>query len=174
MEYSGNNKKRQIIAALAVLIVVVVIVAAATAANKKRPIAAAVTATPKATTAQTVSPTMATPANISTPSETAATNMSGYADGSYTATGSYESPGGQEDITITVALKNGVITSTSAKSGAGDPTALEYQNDFIGGYKSQVVGKSITSLNLSRVSGSSLTSQGFNDAIQNIKNQAKV
>ena len=70
-------------------------------------------------------------------------------------------------------LKNGVITDTSATKGATDPEAEEYQNRFIKNYKNLVVGKSISNLSLSRVSGSSLTSIGFNDAIDQIKSQAK-
>jgi hypothetical protein len=70
-------------------------------------------------------------------------------------------------------LQNGVITGTSATGGANDPEASQYQSQFISGYKSLVVGKSIDSVSLSRVSGSSLTSQGFNNALQQIKNQAK-
>lgn len=97
-----------------------------------------------------------------------------FKDGSYTATGDYESPGGDESITVSVTLKGGVITATSAQSGANDPTADMFQNDFIQGYKSLVVGQPISSVNLSKISGSSLTSQGFNDAITKIENEAKV
>ena len=47
------------------------------------------------------------------------------------------------------------------------------EQQFIDGYKSLVVGKDISSISLNRVSGSSLTSQGFNSAIQKIKSQAQ-
>jgi uncharacterized protein with FMN-binding domain len=100
-------------------------------------------------------------------------SSSSFKDGSYTATGDYDSPGGSESITVSVTLKNSVITATSAQSGANDSTADMFQSDFIQGYKSLVVGKSISSVNLSKVSGSSLTSQGFNEAITKIENQAK-
>ena len=50
---------------------------------------------------------------------------------------------------------------------------MEYQDDFVGGYKSQVVGKSIAEIQLGKVSGSSLTSRGFNEALDQIRNQAK-
>ncbi len=94
-------------------------------------------------------------------------------DGTYQATGSYTSPGGNEQITVNVTLKDGVVTDTSATSGANDPTAKQYQAEFIAGYKDQVVGKKISSIKLSRVSGSSLTSQGFNNALQEIQRQAQ-
>lgn len=96
-----------------------------------------------------------------------------YKDGTYQATGSYVSPGGNESITISVTLKDGVVTETSATSGANDPTAKQYQGEFIAGYKDQVVGKKVSSIKLSRVSGSSLTSQGFNSALEQIKQQAQ-
>lgn len=104
---------------------------------------------------------------------TAQTNADTLKDGTYKATGSYSSPGGNEKITVTVTLKDGVVTETSATSGANDQTSKQYQAEFIAGYKDEVVGKKITTVKLSRVAGSSLTSQGFNDAIQQIKQQAK-
>jgi uncharacterized protein with FMN-binding domain len=101
-----------------------------------------------------------------------ASNIS-YKDGTYNATGSYESPGGTQSITISVTLKDGVITDSSATEGANDPTAKQHQDEFVGGYKQQIVGKKIDNVRLSRVSGSSLTSQGFNSAIDQIKRQAQ-
>ncbi|MEJ0073433.1 MAG: hypothetical protein WDN27_05145 [Candidatus Saccharibacteria bacterium] len=66
---------------------------------------------------------------------------SAYRDGTYSGTGSYESPGGEESITVKITLKGDVITATSATSGAQDPEAHEYQNDFIAGYKQLVVAR---------------------------------
>lgn len=116
-------------------------------------------------------PSTDTGANQNSPSSSATSGT--FKDGTYTATGSYTSPGGNESITINVTLKDGVVTETSAVSGANDPTAKQHQNEFISGYKDQVVGKKIDVIKLSRVSGSSLTSQGFNSAIQQIKQQAQ-
>jgi uncharacterized protein with FMN-binding domain len=96
-----------------------------------------------------------------------------YKDGTYSATGSYDSPGGTEKITISVTLKDDTISDTSATAGATNHDGEEYQERFISGYKSLVVGKPIDAVKLSRVSGSSLTSQGFNEAIGAIKDQAK-
>lgn len=104
---------------------------------------------------------------------TSTSSNSGFKDGAYEATGSYVSPGGNEEIKIRITLKNGVITSTSAQSKAHSSDGAEFQSQFIGAYKSEVVGKKITNVHLSQVSGSSLTSQGFNDALSQIENQAK-
>lgn len=162
MEEPENNQKnhKALITFAAVLIIAVIVVAAAAASPKKQ-------ATTTASTANS-STTSATPSSADDTSSDAS-----FKDGSYTATGAYESPGGNEHITVHVTLASGVVTATSATSGAGDPEAHEYQSMFIGGFKSQVVGKRIADVHLSRVSGSSLTSQGFNDAISQIENQAK-
>lgn len=98
---------------------------------------------------------------------------SAYQDGSYTADGTYRTPGGVEQISVTVDLNDGVIDSVSV---AGDPRAPEsqqYQGQFISGISEVVVGKSIDEISVDRVAGSSLTSGGFNDAIEQIKTQAR-
>lgn len=178
MENEPQSKNRQLIVTLAVLIVIVVIVGGVVVSNRGKASDAGTTDT--ANTSNTSSDTAAdSTANDSTSTSSDSSSdssaaTSDYKDGSYTATGSYNSPGGTEKITIAVTLKDGVITDTSAISGATDSEGKEYQGQFIAGYKSQVVGKSIGSVSLSRVSGSSLTSQGFNDAIDTIKSQAKV
>lgn len=96
-----------------------------------------------------------------------------YKDGKYSAVGSYTSPGGQEKITIDITVKDGVVTDTSATSGAIDPQGEQYQSQFISGYKSEVIGKKLSTLSLTRVSGSSLTPKGFNDALEQIRTQAQ-
>lgn len=112
-------------------------------------------------------------ASQNTSADSSTSTSATFKDGTYQATGSYTSPGGNEGITIKITLKDGVVTETNATSGANDPTAKQYQAEFIAGYKDQVVGKKISSIKLSRVSGSSLTSEGFNSAIQDIQRQAK-
>lgn len=95
-----------------------------------------------------------------------------YKDGSYTATGTYTTPGGSESITVTVTLAGNKISDINATGSASRGDSGEYQSRFLSGYKSQVVGKSIDSVSLSRVAGSSLTSNGFNAAIEKIKNES--
>lgn len=51
--------------------------------------------------------------------------------------------------------------------------AKKFQEDFAGGIKAVVVGKNLDELNVSKVSGSSLTGAGFNQALEAIKTQAK-
>lgn len=95
-----------------------------------------------------------------------------YTDGTYTAEGSYATPESVETISVTVTLESDVITAVEV---SGDPQAREseeYQGKFIGGISDAVVGQDIDDISVSRVAGSSLTSGGFNKAIEDIKSQA--
>lgn len=107
--------------------------------------------------------------DTSTPTE----NLSQYTDGTYEATGTYSTPGGRETIEVSVTLKDGVVEDVTV-TGDGTGEARQYQNEFISAYKDRVVGKNIEAVSLSRVAGSSLTSNGFNDAIDEIKADAAV
>src|ERR1035441_743091 len=78
-----------------------------------------------------------------------------YTDGTYSATGSYGSPGGQEQLSVTLTITNDIITAVSVTPGAYDRRSQNYQNIFISGYKQYVLGKNIANVNLTRVSGSS-------------------
>lgn len=96
-----------------------------------------------------------------------------YIDDTYSATGDYSTPGGTESIDVTVTLASGVIESIEADGSATGGNSAQYQQQFLSGYESEVVGRSIDEVNLSRVAGSSLTSDGFNRAIDIIKNDAR-
>jgi hypothetical protein len=74
---------------------------------------------------------------------------------------------------VTITVSNNKITEASVSQQASSRESREYQADFASGYKSQVVGKDIATLQLSRVSGSSLTPRGFNEALNIIRSQAK-
>jgi len=114
-------------------------------------------------------PTTATAANpTSTTTETA------YKDGSYDATGSYTSPGGAEEIEVKLTIKDNIVTDSEVISKATRPESKNYQSQFVDGYKAQVIGKNINEINITKVSGSSLTPKGFEDALTKIKAEAKV
>ncbi len=100
------------------------------------------------------------------------TSADGYADGTYTAEGSYATPESVETVTVTLTLAEDVVTEVEV---TGNPQAREseqYQSQFIGGIKNEVVGKSLDEVSVSRVSGSSLTSGGFMQAVELIKAEA--
>ncbi len=123
----------------------------------------------------------AAPAATSAPSSSATTggsttgsSASGtYKDGTYEATGQYATPESVETVDVTLTLAGDTITDVTV---TGDPQAAEskqYQSKFIGGIKSEVVGKKLDEISVSKVAGSSLTSGGFNKAVDTIKTEAK-
>ncbi|MDQ1102937.1 FMN-binding protein [Nocardioides zeae] len=94
--------------------------------------------------------------------------------GTYDAEGGYTSPGGQQSVGVEVTLDaDGTVTEVEVTPEASDGTSERYQSQFAGGIADEVVGKKITELDVSTVAGSSLTSGGFNDAIDDIISQAQ-
>ncbi len=97
-----------------------------------------------------------------------------YKDGSYSAIGSYISPGGQETIAVRLTLKDDVITDITVTPQATRPESVNFQGQFAAGYKPFVIGKKISDVAVTKVSGSSLSPKGFMDALSQIKAQARV
>ena len=115
------------------------------------------------------SPAAETPA-----SEGEASAVAGsYADGTYTAKGDYQSPNGQETIELTITLAGNVISDVVVTPGATNGTSTRYQGQFAEGVGAETIGKSLDELQVSRISGSSLTSGGFNQALNAIKADAR-
>ena len=116
-------------------------------------------------------------ASTSTPSATAnsddsSTTSGSYTNGEYEATASYANPGGTSDVEVELALADGTITEITVNPEAEDATSRQYQEKFASGISDEVVGKSIDEIDVSKVAGSSLTSIGFNKAIEEIKADA--
>lgn len=170
-EKKSNRKNTGItIAVLAVLALIGITVASnKKSADQTIPVDTTSTSTPTTTVPSSSNPTPTATTPAPTP---APTTTSLYKDGTYTATGSYMSPGGSDQIAVTVTLKNDIITDASVTPKPGDNTSARYENIFATNYKQYVVGKDITTLKLTKVSGSSLTSAGFNAAIKQIEAQA--
>lgn len=95
-----------------------------------------------------------------------------YTDGTYSAEGDYRSPGGAESIGVELTLEGDVVTAVTVTPNATSPNAVRYQGEFVDGIAAEVVGKDIDTLDVSRVAGSSLTSGGFNAAVETIKGEA--
>ncbi|MCZ4066116.1 FMN-binding protein [Microbacterium sp. H37-C3] len=115
----------------------------------------------------------ATPATGSTGSSggTGATGGT-YTDGTYTAEGTYQTPEGPETITVELTIASDAVTAVEV---TGEPTRREseqYQSQFIGGISDAVVGKNLDEVKVDRVAGSSLTSGGFNAAVEEIRTDA--
>ncbi len=97
-----------------------------------------------------------------------------YKDGKYSVTGEYTSPGGAEELGVDITLVSGVITNAEVEVKATRTISKQKQEDFKANFKSFVIGKNINDVQLSKVSGSSLTPKGFNDALEKIKAEAGV
>ncbi len=100
--------------------------------------------------------------------------MKNYRDGMYDAIGNYVSPGGDESIKVVITIKDNIISEAEVTPEATRPMSVKFQGKFVEGYKKKVVGKNINKIKLNKVSGSSLTPKGFNDAIQKIKKDSLV
>jgi uncharacterized protein with FMN-binding domain len=95
-----------------------------------------------------------------------------YADGTYTAEGSYSSPGGQESIEVELTIADGVVTDVTVTPEATSGNAARFQQEFASGIADEVVGKELSDLSVDKVAGSSLTGDGFNAALDEIRADA--
>ena len=111
-------------------------------------------------------------ANTKTAPGHATLGTGAYTDGDYSATGDYQSPAGEESVGVSVTLEGDVVTAVTVEPMAENANSVRYQTAFAGGVADVVVGKSIDDLSVDKVAGSSLTSDGFNAAIEQIKDDA--
>ncbi|MDB5175188.1 MAG: uncharacterized protein JWM81_46 [Candidatus Saccharibacteria bacterium] len=163
MEPSSNNKPKFIaIAGIVALVVIAAVIALSKGGSKQT---AAADPVDSSTSQQSASSTAT--------SDNANSTSTAYKDGTYTETGTYTSPGGTESLKVTVTLAGGVVTDTSAVGSKRSDDSTFYAGQFIDNYKSLVVGKKISDIKLSKVSGSSLTPIGFNAALTKIKTDAQ-
>ena len=94
------------------------------------------------------------------------------ASGTWTETGDYQTPGGQESVEVTLTAEDGTVTAVKVTGSGGSPNSQQYQAAFISGIAAEVVGKPLNGLEVGAVSGSSLTGQGFNAAVEKIRADA--
>jgi uncharacterized protein with FMN-binding domain len=95
-----------------------------------------------------------------------------YTDGTYTESADYQAPSGTETVDVTLTLADNVITEVQVTGHATDPEAKVHQGQFANGIAGVVVGKNIDEIQVDKVGGSSLTSGGFNKAVDLIKADA--
>lgn len=96
-----------------------------------------------------------------------------YADGEYSGSGSYIPPSGTtEEVDVKLTLKENVVTDLEVKTSGKNLQSKQYQREFTSGINQEVVGKSLDELDVDKVAGSSLTSQGFNRALDAIRSVA--
>lgn len=131
----------------------------------------AVTEAPEPTEAAEPTTEPAAPVETAAPVEDAAAGST-YTDGSYTESADYQSPNGTESVEVTITLADDVVSAVQVVGSGDNPDSRRYQGMFIDNIASVVVGKEIDSLAVDKVAGSSLTSGGFNDAVEAIKADA--
>lgn len=166
-----QHAKRKLVAT----IISVVVVAGCVIFIDNMKLTGASSANSKPTVSVSADPTTSpasTAASATTPSPSSASS-SGFKDGSYTASMSYYVPHGNESIQVSLKLASGVISDVSIQNSEGDNESARYQQDFASAYKSYVVGRKISGLNLDVIAGASDTTQGFNDAISRIVTKAQ-
>ena len=97
-----------------------------------------------------------------------------YKDGTYNETASYNSPAGQENITVKFVVAGNIVTDVQLSSDTTHGLAQRYQGLFAQGIQQQVVGMNVNNIGtFGRVNGSSLTSSAFNQAVNELKAEAK-
>ena len=172
MEPTTNSNKNKIIIGVGILVLIVIAIVAFRGkfdndADENTTSAPVETINTASTTNTVASSTVATA------STTPVVGKLEYKDGTYTANGKYMSPGGPDEIAVILTIKNDIVTDADVKTVVADKTSQKYQDKFISGYKQVVIGKKLSDLKLTKVSGASLTPEGFNDALTKIKAQAK-
>jgi uncharacterized protein with FMN-binding domain len=153
---SHSSKTKTAVIAISVLIAVLIVVGAIAIGQKKSTDPAA---------SDGAASTSASPAST--------TQASSYKDGTYSASGAYLSPGGDEKIDVTMTVKDNTIADSSVNQVPSTHDAELYQKKFKDNFLPLVIGKKLNDISLSHVSGSSLTSGGFNKAVEQIRQHAK-
>lgn len=92
-----------------------------------------------------------------------------YRDGTYSADGVY---GNNSRITVSLTLNDGVVGDLAVTPHATNATSRDYQQDFADAAPAAVNGKPIDEVELDLLAGASGTTEGFNSAIDLIKDQA--
>jgi len=90
----------------------------------------------------------------------------------YTTTVEYDVPEGTESNSFSLVIKDGIISSIEVGITTNSKASLKYQQDFAKNINSLVVGQKISELkSIDRVSGASITTTAFNDALLKLQQQ---
>lgn len=174
--YEQNSKKKLIATIVTVVVIAGIVVVADMLKNKSSIADVASQQTAQAVTPatdQAVTSTQTTNSADTSSSTATSTSSSAIKDGTYSATADYYVPHGTESIKVNVTLSGGTITDVSIANSESDHDSAEYQAEFSSSYKSYVVGKKISGLQLSNVAGASDTTEGFNEALDKIAAEAQ-
>lgn len=116
-------------------------------------------------------PVSSTPTPVSS---TPTTQKSTYKDGTYRADGQYIAPSGSESIDVKITVVKDVVTDVQTSANAQNGTSFRFQQRFAQSVGSYVIGKKLDQIQLDAVSGASLTTNGFMNALQKIQTDARV
>lgn len=163
---SQNKKNNTFVPLVIVGLIVIVVVGALISQEEKKD-------APKKDVPKTVVKATQIPKVSEAVSVTVTSSESAYKDGEYKAVGSYRSPGGAEEVGVTLILKGNIIESAEVETMGNRPNTIKFQGIFKENFKSFVVGKNIDEVRLDKVSSSSLTPKGFNDALEKIRQEAR-
>ncbi len=162
-----QSVRKSVFAGIAGLSLAGTVAGCAPSATEATPTAASGSSSPEASAA---APSSSAPSGTSS---SLATSGSAYQDGTYSADGTYVSPNGTETVGVELTLAAGNVTAVNITQHPSNPNTRKFQGEFSSGIAAQIVGKSIDELNVSKVAGSSLTSGGFNMAVEKIKAEAQ-
>ncbi|SIO84080.1 FMN-binding protein [Nocardiopsis sp. JB363] len=95
-----------------------------------------------------------------------------YADGEYTATGPYVAHGADNEITVTLTLEGNDVTDVEVVGTAESGNSARYQEEFAEKIPELVVGVPLDEIEVDKVGGSSLTGDGFLEALNRIRGDA--
>jgi hypothetical protein len=169
MENEGTNNKAKFITALVVIAAIAIIYLFSALRTHKADAISSASETPLTST-KASNPAPAPASSDSTSAAPAAT----YKAGTYSASGSYRTPQTNESINVSLSIAaDGMVTDSSVQQTPASRESRLYQADFKDNYRQYVVGKKLADINIGRVSGSSLTSIGFKEALNQIESQAK-
>lgn len=93
-----------------------------------------------------------------------------YANGEYDVVGLYS--GGNKSIGVKLQLTGDTIAQVEVTPMATNKTSLRLQERFAEAIAETVFGRPIDEVHLDKLAGSSLTTKGFNDALEKIKTEA--
>lgn len=97
-----------------------------------------------------------------------------FTNGTYSAQGRYLTPARTaHTVDVTITIENDIVIDSQVIFDGSDGYSNPNQERFDAAYKSQVIGVSLSDVQLSRVGSASLTSESFNDAIALISAEAK-
>ncbi|WP_341998836.1 hypothetical protein MRBLWH7_000494 [Microbacterium sp. LWH7-1.2] len=102
--------------------------------------------------------------------ETNVPQTSAYVDGEHSARGWYGSLPSHQDVTLTI--DDGAVTEVQITTPAEDETSLGYQQRFAQALPGAIIGRSLDEIAIDRLAGASGCSEGFMNALTQIREAA--